>query len=145
MKASWTIEDAKLRVMKIRWTRNSVRFRITPSELLWLMGGDEIVEHLTLPGGSWQVEIVVLESSHSFVMQDTNQGNVLQLVLTENELAELAAPENEGVYFSTDSEPPIRYFIEKDFPCAHPRAAEADEPATETFIAPPDFEQRKQS
>jgi hypothetical protein len=47
------------------------------------------------------------------------------------------------VYFQTADSAPFRYFIEKDFPCVHPRAAEALEPRTETFPPPPDFEARK--
>jgi hypothetical protein len=44
------------------------------------------------------------------------------------------------VYFSDSS---LRYYIEKDFPCLHPRPAEASESTTETFEAPSDFAQRK--
>jgi len=33
----------------------------------------------------------------------------------------------------------IRYFIEKDFPCIHPRAADALEGPSETFAPPPGF------
>jgi hypothetical protein len=38
--------------MKIRWTQNSVRFRITPSELAAIERGEAISETLQLPGGS---------------------------------------------------------------------------------------------
>jgi hypothetical protein len=51
----------------------------------------------------------------------------------------LAVPETEGVYFTTNRPDRglIRYFIEKDFPCIHPRAAEALEGPSETFAPPP--------
>ena len=43
--------------MKIRWTRNSVRLCITPSELEDLQRGREVVELLLLPDGSWNATI----------------------------------------------------------------------------------------
>jgi hypothetical protein len=39
----------------------------------------------------------------------------------------------------------LRFYIEKDFPCAHPRAGEAEEAPTPTFTPPPGFEARKNS
>lgn len=125
--------------MKIRWSHLSVRFRVTPSELESLQNQQPIAEELEFGNGGWEATISVGETRQFWF-----EKMILQVQISPADVAELAAPENEGVYFSTDSEPPIRYFIEKDFPCAHPRAAEAAEAATETFEAPPDFERRKQ-
>jgi hypothetical protein len=36
-----------------------------------------------------------------------------------------------------------RYFVEKDFPCAHPRTGDAMEKPSETFKPPAGFEARK--
>ena len=63
------------------------------------------------------------------------------LALSAADRARLAAPDAEGVYFQSPGG--LRYVIEKDFPCVHPRGAEAREPVTETFQPPPDFERRK--
>jgi hypothetical protein len=73
------------------------------------------------------------------------ESGALRLSLSEADRQKLSAPENEGVYFQSEGEPSLRYFIEKDFPCAHPRAADALEPATETFAPPAGFEERKNS
>jgi hypothetical protein len=53
----------------------------------------------------------------------------------------LAVPETEGVYFTTNRPDRglISYFIEKDFPFIHPRAAHALKDPSETFVAPPGF------
>jgi hypothetical protein len=124
--------------MKIRWTNNSVRFRITPGELNQLEGGGNIVEELLMPGG-WvaSVETTEVDSSLNF------EGSALLVSLSPTDLHILLHPENEGVYLKTNGENPIRYFIEKDFPCAHPRASEAEETPTETFKPPGGFEERK--
>jgi hypothetical protein len=39
--------------------------------------------------------------------------------------------------------PPIRYFVEKDFPCVHPRPVDAMGEPSETFAPPPGFGVRK--
>ena len=125
--------------MKIRWTQNSIRFRITPSELDALEKREAIGEELALPGGVvWSTRI---EPSDTSTRLDFTAG-VLRLHLNASDLAQLLAPDAEGVYFSTAG---FRYFIEKDFPCAHPRAEEAEETETETFAAPAGFEERKNS
>jgi len=125
--------------MKIRWSRGSVRMRITPSELAALERGEALSEELTLPGGSWIASIRTAEASAL-----TMQGNVLEVHLTAEDVAQLAAPENEGVYFDADGTTP-RYYIEKDFPCAHPRAAEALEPQSETFAPTREFIERSKN
>ena len=50
-------------------------------------------------------------------------GNELRLTLSTQDCARLADPENEGVYFQDEIEPPLHYYVEKDFPCVHPRAS----------------------
>lgn len=128
--------------MKIRWTKNSVRFRITPSELTAIERGEKISETLQLPGGAaWCAAIVPASDATTLAFAS----GTLSLSLAHADVQQLAAPENEGVYFQELGETPLRYFIEKDFPCAHPRVADALEPETETFVPPADFEERKQS
>ena len=44
--------------MKIRWTRSSVRFRITPTELAQLQRGEPVGEALAMPAGKgWTATI----------------------------------------------------------------------------------------
>jgi hypothetical protein len=70
-----------------------------------------------------------------------NFGPVVHLLLSREDQKKLAYPEVQGVYFTTNRSGIglIRYFIEKDFPCIHPRAADALEGPSETFAPPPGF------
>lgn len=127
--------------MKIRWTNNSVRFRITPSELENLLAYETIYESLTIANLTWLAIIAPGKTrKHSDFVTSLNE---FCIRLSKPDLQNLSDPQNEGVYFSTQGENSFRYFIEKDFPCAHPRAGEAEETPTETFEPPPGFEERK--
>ncbi len=126
--------------MKIRWTQNSARFRITPTELKTLLAGSPITEALHLPGGMWTAEVAPSPNPTSI---DLNPSGRLRLTLSPADLARLNDPNEEGVYFSTNSSTLFTYFIEKDFPCAHPRSAEAAEPECETFQPPKGFESKE--
>ena len=123
--------------MKIRWNQNSLRLRITPGELEKLLRGEPSIETLRLPGGLvWAVQLGAGDATSL-----TSGGTAALLSLSLDDRQQLAAPDTEGVYFRTEEG--LRFFVEKDFPCAHPRAAEALEPPTETFEAPAGFEDRK--
>ncbi len=126
--------------MKIRWTASSVRLRITPSELEAIVSGQTVREELPLPGGGhWAAQVVASGAETTL----TSSGNALTLSLSRVDAGRLAAPDAEGVYFQHDGAHPLRYLIEKDFPCVHPRASHAEEPDTGTFAPPPGFEERK--
>lgn len=127
--------------MKVRWTRNSIRLRITPGELNALQIGQAVTEELKLgPGGGWSVTLYPA-SDHTGIAFELG---ALRLTLASSDVLNLARPEAEGVYFQTPTDPSLRYYIEKDFPCIHPRAAEARESASETFAPPQDLAERKE-
>jgi hypothetical protein len=70
----------------------------------------------------------------------------LRLFLAPADRARLLTPEVEGVYLCLGGDErggAVRYFIEKDFPCMHPRPMDAHEPETETFEAPAHFVEEK--
>ncbi len=118
--------------MKVRWTQHSLRLRITPTELERLQQNLSVTEMLSLRGGGWSIAI---ETSDSPTRLSAAQG-ALTLFLAANDVNKLAVPETEGVYFRCEGDPPLRYYIEKDFPCIHPRPAEAQEQPSETFDTP---------
>lgn len=125
--------------MKVRWSLDSIRLRITPSELEAIRRGESVQETVAFPGGvAWSVTLCSCE--HETMLASDAQE--VYLSLSDADRARLACADTEGVYFQRGV-PPLRYYVEKDFPCAHPRAAEAQEPTTETFSAPKGFEQRK--
>src|SRR5689334_5613183 len=120
--------------MKIRWTKDSVRFRITPSEFAAIQRGESIREAICLPGlASWRVAVTPVAGETRL----GSEAGELRIYLGAADCGRLAEPDREGVYFQFDGEVALRYFIEKDFPCAHPRAADALEPQGETFPPPP--------
>ena len=123
--------------MKVRWTGSSLRLRITPTELEAITRGERVGEALTVPGGvQWQVDV-----APAAVTALTSEAGAMTLRLSAVDRERLAAPDAEGVYFQSPDA--LRYVIEKDFPCAHPRGSEAQEPVTETFQPPPDFERHR--
>lgn len=118
--------------MKVRWTGRSIRLRITPSELHSLENGDAIQESLRLTAASpviWSVQVIPGAAETSLAVE----GPVLAITLSPEEGNRLSEPDREGVYFEHEN---FRYYIEKDFPCVHPRASEAAEPETGTFPLP---------
>ncbi len=122
--------------MKIRWTAESVRFRITPAELLALQGGQALTESLL---GAWNAIVEPMTAETQLLTKPAE----IRVCLAREEVDRLAEPEREGIYFQQQEGAVIRYYVEKDFPCAHPRASEALEPPTETFNPSPEFEERK--
>lgn len=125
--------------MKVRWTESSLRLRITPTELDALNRGETVRARLALPGGAWAVALVPQAEATDLRWADGEA----RLLLSAEDGGRLAFPEAEGVYFQTDGPEPVRFYVEKDFPCVHPHAAEALEPVTEAFAPPPDYEARK--
>ena len=135
--------------MKIRWTAGSVRLRISPTELSRLERGEPLEERLGLPGGAaggrgWVI-VLAPGSETSAIAAD---GNVVRFDLGRAEVARLSDPTIEGVYCqqpadSGDGGDGFSFYVEKDFPCIHPRPSEITEPETETFAPPVGFAERK--
>lgn len=123
--------------MKVRWTEESVRLRITPTEMASIVQGQPVTAALPLVG--WSAQIVPAENETGFHAE----GSVMTLALSRADATRLAEPEREGVYFQQDTEPALHYYIEKDYPCVHKRPDEAQEPPTETFAEPAGFRERK--
>jgi len=119
--------------MKVRWTRDSLRLRITPTEMAALGAGASATAAIGFPGGHvWA--ITLSPGAEETGLNSSEQGVFLSL--SAPDLAALALPEAEGVYFQWDGPQPLRYYVEKDYPCVHPRAGESGETPTEAFPAP---------
>ncbi len=123
--------------MKVRWTGDSLRLRITPAELAALERGEAVSENLAFRGGGgWAV---LLDPAAAEAGVSWSEG-VVRVGLAPADVRRLAAPDAEGVYPHT---PELRLLVEKDFPCAHPHAPDAQEPETERFPPSPAFLERK--
>jgi hypothetical protein len=118
--------------VKVRWTEESVRLRITPSELEALTGG--IPVHVRL--GTWTVTLAPGEVD---LRIDWNGSDAIVRV-SAADVAQLAEPDREGIYAHSSSP---RLLVEKDFPCRHPHSDEAHEPETDRFAPTPSFLERK--
>ncbi len=122
--------------MKVRWTDESLRLRITPTELGLLTAGTALTATLQVPGGAWHVHVD--PTGDPLSVHATDGAMVVQL--SPADVACLAEPAREGVYAHA---PGFRLMVEKDFPCAHPHTAEAAEPPTERFAPTAEFTSRK--
>lgn len=123
--------------MKVRWTEGGLRLRITPTELAALERGEPVGETLAVLGGGWQVTLLP-NAVVSAVRGDG--GGAVTFALSSADVSRLSDPESEGVYFERDG---FAFYVEKDFPCVHPRASELTAPETETFAPPAGFDERK--
>ncbi len=134
--------------MKVRWNRNSLRLRITPPELLALEKGGDVREEIHFPGSDIAGWTVIVQPGNFITSLRQQEGTVL-LTLGEEDRLRLSDPELEGVYFEVGdtngrgNTGVFRYYIEKDFPCIHPRAGDAFEGPTETFPTPVHYGERK--
>ena|SRR3569833_2962718 len=123
--------------MKVRWTNGSIRFRITPTELRDLQLGRAVSTVLAILNHSWTATLAPGADRTAIELS----GGDLVLSMTVAEVGRLAEPEREGVYYAYAS-PPLKYFVEKDFPCIHPKPEEAKDISVETFAAPAGFAER---
>ena len=122
--------------MKVRWTKSSIRLRVTPEELQQLRRGNSIEEKLSLADGrAWQVKVVCDERTEL-----SCENSAMVFCLSRADIEALCEPQREYVYFSQND---VRFHMEKDFSCAHPRVGEAEETPTKTFAPPDGFEERK--
>jgi hypothetical protein len=125
--------------VKVRWTGESVRLRVTPSELRALRRGESLGVSIAFPGGGgWAIAVHPGEAELGLRWAD---GRVV-VRLSERDVERLAEPEREGIYFGGDAAG-VRVLIEKDFPCAHPHPEEAAEPETERFAPTATYVARK--
>jgi hypothetical protein len=90
-----------------------------------------------MPGLSWAAAIRHSQNEPDLAVD----GNHITVFLDSASINRLFSPDTEGVYFN--SQLGVCYYIEKDFPCAHPHSSEAGERATERFQPTGEFERRK--
>jgi hypothetical protein len=102
-----------------------------------LRAGEDVIEAPTFPGLCWVAKIRYSNGRPALAAD----GADLIVFLDSESINTLISPVSEGVYFKTDSG--FRFFVEKDFPCAHPHSPDAEEESTERFEVTAAFELRK--
>ena len=126
--------------MKVRWTEESLRLRITPDELQQLLQGRRVGTRLAFPGGGcWRVEVDPACTRLGVAWRE----GAVAVQMAPGDVARLAEPDREGVYGAADGRGEPRVLIEKDFPCAHPHSDEACEPETPRFAPTATFLERR--
>jgi ribonuclease inhibitor len=99
--------------VKIRFTTSSLRVRITPNELEQIKNRESLELTFGIDGG-WKFR---LEAGEQTKLESRDE--VVVLKLSNADAILLAEPTREGVYFESYD---VRFFVEKDFPCEHPRS-----------------------
>lgn len=113
-----------------------LRLRITPSELESLSEGKTVSEFLADDNG-WRVSLEIGAAAQFLI-----DGAAVRILIAKSDVSALAEPDREGIYFDADQQGGVKFFIEKDFACAHPRPANGFDPETDTFPSPPGFKSR---
>jgi ribonuclease inhibitor len=98
--------------VKIRFTNSSLRVRITPNELEQIKNRETLELGFGIAGG-WKFRLEAAEQTKL-----ESRDGIVVLRLSGADAMSLIDPTREGVYFETEG---VRFFIEKDFPCEHPR------------------------
>jgi Family of unknown function (DUF7009) len=82
--------------MKVRWTKVSLRLRITPGELEALEAGEPVVERLQFgEGQGWETAIIPSDATTDLACV----GDTVQITLSLADCCRLSNPEVEGIYF----------------------------------------------
>ncbi|MBC8138639.1 MAG: hypothetical protein H8F28_22395 [Fibrella sp.] len=133
--------------MKVRWTSGSLRLRISPTELASLERGEPLEERMRVPGAPVGSSWTILLLPGGKVSEISASGSVVLFDISRADVEQLAEPASEGIYCQQvaagDSREEFSFYVEKDFPCVHPRPSEVNEPDSETFAPPVGFEERK--
>jgi len=113
--------------MKLRIWRNSLRLRLSQSEVAQLAAGSRLEESLDIPGNS-SLRYAV-EPAEESAMGARFAGNLLQIFVPGEMARTWAASQDVGLY----TEYPTKIAVEKDFRCLTGREAEAE---ADTFPNP---------
>jgi hypothetical protein len=135
--------------MKLRLYNNSVRFRLTQSEVKRLAGGERLAETLALPSDFqnnsqqqacfvYAMESTSPEAPANAITLAPSRGNEIRVLVPQATLERWAASDEVGLYAeqriqghvqgSSNQQASIRIIIEKDFRCidGEPDEFEAD-------------------
>jgi hypothetical protein len=109
--------------MKIRIRENTMRIRITQSELKELSNGMALSSTLHFPGGGRLSYTVTPSQEETTQVEMKDQHILVHLGLLDHQT--IMDPSIVGVQsMHQTSERPFELLIEKDFSCLHPRAGE---------------------
>ncbi len=112
--------------MKLRIKQNTLRFRLTQTEVNQLAAREEVAEttHFTLIDSMK----IVLRPWHMKVTEVKYENNSIIVFCPEDALEIWASNDEEGIYYSqvNGTVTPLEIAIEKDYACLKPREDESD-------------------
>ncbi len=121
--------------MKLRLTGNSIRLRVTRSELAHLLAGGRVMESVRLvPGPAGVLRYVLAVDSETQAAAVSFAGGEIQVRLSPEQLSRWSEEAQVGVYAAvkTDETTMLNIVIEKDFACLDG----CDEDQADTFTNP---------
>ena len=125
--------------MKLRIRGNTLRLRLSRSEVDLVGQGKEVEESTSFPGGG-KLQYVLRQSPSKTSVVKTNEGDksCINVVVDQNKAKEWAKSEEVGLF---GSEPlvleSLELLIEKDFACLSPRDGSED---SDSFPNPGNFD-----
>jgi hypothetical protein len=110
--------------MKLRFRHNSIRFRLTQSDVGSLRRSGRCRETILFPGGS-RLEYVLLASNANEVGV-VFSGGVVSIAVPARQLMEWHSSDQVGISTAVDVQPgqKLEVLIEKDFRCLDPLVVE---------------------
>ena len=85
--------------MKVRWTHESLRLRITPTELRSLLDGEGVCERFEVAGKAvWEIALMPTEGQTHL----TTDSSSVRVAVSKSDRQRLAAPDREGLYFAIE-------------------------------------------
>ena len=117
--------------MKLRIRGNTIRLRLSQSEVIELSTGQSIVESTTFPSESSASFSYSLSSDYALSsIHASFENGCISVQLPELIVKDWAESENVGLHYSLDtSKGPLSILIEKDFACLTDRVNEDDSDA----------------
>ncbi len=114
--------------MKVRINNNSVRIRLTKSEVARLADGAS-VEQATHFSTTTKFECAIEPCSDATDLQLTFSGSRLIIKIPSNHVARWAGSNDVGIESaqSIDASRSVQILVEKDFECLHPRRGEDED------------------
>jgi hypothetical protein len=125
--------------MKLRIKGNSLRLRVTPSEVKQLLDHGRILEHIQLtpdPKDRLSYAVIISRSGHKTTV--AYRPGDIAVSVPEAELARWAGSEDVGVYadVALDGDRVLSVAIEKDFACLDRGDAENEDTFPNPNLAP---------
>ena len=114
--------------MKLRIRGNTLRLRLSRSEVDLVGQGKEVEESMSFPGGG-KLQYVLRQSPAKTSVVKTNEGDksCINVIVDQNKAKEWAESEEVGLF---GAEPlllgTLELLIEKDFACLNPREGSED-------------------